>query len=235
MKDADIHKTAFRTQRGQFEFLVMPFGVTNAPATFQRLMNTIFKNELDAFVSVYLDDILVFSKTEEEHLQHVQIALEKLRKAKLYARLHKCEFFKTRVEYLGFDVSAQGVQPSPDKVKAVVEWPTPKTVKDVRSFLGLAGFYRRFIRGFSQKARPMTELTKDKVSWKWESAQEEAFNSLKRSLVTAPVLHMPDFDRLFVLTTDASLVAVGAILEQDFGQGLQPVAFDSRKLTPTEM
>ena len=213
VKDADIYKTAFRTQRGQFEFLVMPFGVTNAPATFQRLMNNIFKDELDTFISVYLDDILVFSRTVEEHLQHVRIALEKLRKAKLYARLHKCEFFKTRVEYLGFDVSAQGIAPSQDKVKAVVEWPKPGNVRDIRSFLGLAGFYRRFIRNFSQKARPLTDLTKDKTPWKWESAEEKAFQELKESLVTAPVLRMPDFEKPFVLTTDASAVAIGAILE----------------------
>ena len=166
MKNADIHKTVFRTQRGQFEFLFMPFGVTNAPATFQHLMNTIFKDEPNAFVSVYFDDILVFSEMEEEHLQHVRVALERLREAKLFARLHKCEFFKSRVEYLGFDVSAQGVQLSPNKVKAVVEWPTPRNVKDVRSFLGLAGFYKRFVRGFNQKARPLTELTKDKTPWK---------------------------------------------------------------------
>ena len=133
-------------------------------------MNTIFKDELDAFVSVYLDDVSVFSETEEEHLQHVRVALERLWEAKLFARLHKYEFFKSRVEYLGFDVSAQGVQPSPDKVKAVVEWPMPRNVKDVRSFLGLAGFYRRFVRGFSQKARPLTELTKGETPWKWESA-----------------------------------------------------------------
>ena len=216
MKDAAIDQTAFQTQRGQFEFLVMPFGVTNAPTTFQRLMNIIFKDEVDAFFSLELDDILVFSSTDAEHLQHVRIAMEKLGKAKLYARLQISEFFKSRVEYLGLDVSAQGVQSSPEKIRAVVEWPTPENVRDVRSFLGLAGFYRRFVRRFSQKARPLTHLTKDKTPWKWESAQEEAFNSLKRSLVTAPVLHMPDFDRCFVLTTDASLVAVGAILEQEF-------------------
>ena len=140
VRETDIHKTAFQTQRGQFEFLVMPFGVLNAPATFQRLKNNTFKDELDTFISVYLDDILVFSRTVEEHLKHVHIALEKLRKAKTYGRLHKCEFFKTRVECLGFDVSAQGIMPSPEKVKAVVEWPWPSTVKDVRSFLGLAGF-----------------------------------------------------------------------------------------------
>ena len=123
MKEEDVHKTAFWTQRGHFEFIVMPFGVTNALATFQRLMNQIFREELDAFVLVYLDDILIFSRTLEEHIQHIRKALERLRIAKIYARLHKCEFFKTKVEYLGFDVSPQGVQPSPDKVKAVVEWP----------------------------------------------------------------------------------------------------------------
>ena len=212
----------------------MPFGVLNALATFQRLKNNTFKDELDTFISVYLDDILVFSRTVEEHLKHVHIALEKLRKAKTYGRLHKCEFFKTHVECLGFDVSAQGIMPSPEKVKAVVEWPRPSTVKDVRSFLGLAGFYPRLIRNFSQKARQLTDLTKDKTPWKWESAEEKAFEELKESLVTAPVLKMPDFDKPFVLTTDASAVTVGAILEQDFGQGLQPVAFESRKLTPTE-
>ena len=153
MKDDDIPKTAFRTHRGHFEFVVMPFGVSNAPATFQRLMNKVFVNELDAFILVYLDDILVFSQTKDEHLEHIRTALGRLRDAKIYARLHKCEFFKDKVEYLGFDVSARRVQPSPDKVRAVVEWPKPSSVKDVRSFLGLAGFYRRFIKNFSLKAR----------------------------------------------------------------------------------
>ena len=217
VREDDIPKTAFRTQRGQFEFVVMPFGVTNAPSTFQRMMNMLFKDELDNFVLVYLDDILIFSKTLEDHIQHIRQALEKLKEAKLYARLHKCAFFQERVEYLGFDVSYQGIQPSPEKVRTIVEWPQLQSVKDVRSFLGLAGFYRRFIKNFSLKARPLTDLTKDKVPWIWSEKEEKAFCELKRSLVVAPVLKMPDFGRPFVVTTDASLVSVGAILEQDFG------------------
>ena len=168
MKEDDILKTAFHTHRGHFEFVVMPFGVSNAPATFQRLMNKVFAKELDAFILVYLDDILVFSQTKEEHLEHIRTALGRLRDAKIYARLHKCEFYKDKVEYLGFDVSACGVQPSPNKVRAVVEWPKPSSVKDVRSFLGLASFYTRFIKNFSLKARPLTELTRDDATWRWE-------------------------------------------------------------------
>ena len=234
VRATDIPKTAFRTQRGQFEFLVMPFGVTNAPATFQRLMNNIFKEELDAFVLVYLDDILIFSQTLQEHIIHIRRALEKLRSAKLYARLHKCSFFQDRVEYLGFDVSAQGVQPSPEKVRTIVEWPPPQSVRDVRSFLGLAGFYRRFIKQFSLKAKALTDLTKDGIVWQWGEEEEKSFCTLKRSLILAPVLRMPNFELQFVVTTDASLVSVGAILEQDFGNGMQPVAFESRKLNPAE-
>ena len=234
VKESDIPKTAFRTQRGQFEFIVMPFGVTNAPATFQRMMNDLFKEELDHFVLVYLDDILIFSKTLKEHIEHIRQALEKLREARLFARLHKCAFFQKRVEYLGFDVSPQGIHPSPDKVRTMVEWPQPKSVKDIRSFLGLASFYRRFIKNFSLKARPLTDLTRESVPWNWQAKEEKAFCELKRSLVVAPILRMPNFELPFVVTTDASLVSVGAILEQNFGQGLQPVAYESRKLNPAE-
>ena len=235
MKEDDIPKTAFRMHRGHFKFVVMLFGVLNALATFQRLMNKVFAKELDAFILVYVDDILIFSQMQEEHLEHIRIALGRLRDAKIYARLHKCEFYKDKVEYLGFDVLACGVQPSPDKVRAVVEWPKPSSVKDVRSFLGLAGFYRRFIYNFSLKARPLTELTRDDATWQWGEPQKIAFKTLKRSLVTAPVLHMPNFELLFVLTTDASAVSMGGILEQDFGAGLQPVAYESKKLSPAEM
>ena len=230
----DVPKTAFRTTRGQYEFIVMPFGLCNAPATFQRLMNTVFAEDINSFILVYLDDILIYSRTLEEHWDHLRKALKKLQDAKLYGRLHKCEFLKDRVEYLGFEVSQEGVHASPEKVRAVVEWPRPQAVKDVRSFLGLASFYRRFIRGFSAIARPLTDLTKAKAKWTWGVDEETAFRWLKVALVTAPVLLHPDFSKEFVVTTDASDYAAGAVLQQDHGEGLQPIAFASRKLNPTE-
>ena len=140
-----------------------------------------------------------------------------MRDAKFFIHLHKCLFFHEKVEYLGFDVSRNGVQPCPKTVRTIVEWPQPQSVKDVRSFLGLAGFYRRFIRNFSLKARPLTDLAKDGIRWQWTKTEEQAFRQPKRSLVTAPVLKMPDFEGPFVVTIDASRVSVGAILEQDFG------------------
>ena len=235
MEETSIQKTAFHTNFGHFEFLVMPFGLCNAPGTFQRLMNKVFADNLGKFIAVYLDDILIFSQNLEEHWKHLRWALDRLREAKLYGRLHKCEFLKDQVEYLGFEVSPRGVQASPGKVRANIDWPRPKGVHDVRSFLGLASYYRRFVRGFSEMARPLTALTKAGVEWEWSTPQHQAFNRLKLALTTAPVLKLPDFERQFVVTTDASDVAVGAILEQDFGNGLQPVAFASRKLNGAEM
>ena len=234
MKEKDIPKTAFRTRYGSYEFIVMSFGLTNAPATFQRLMNKIFAKELDAFILVFLDDILIYSETLEEHYEHIRQTLNKLREHKFYGRLHKCEFIKNEVEYLGFQVSSDGVRPSYDKVKAVAEWPTPSCVKDIRSFLGLASFYRKFIRHFSAIASPLTELTKDGQKWRFEKNETQAFLQLKAALINAPVLRLPDFSRPFVVTTDANLVSVGAILEQDFGHGLQPVAYESKKLSTAE-
>ena len=143
------------------------------------------------------------------------MALRRLKEAKLYGRLHKCDFLKDRIDYLGFEVSSEGVHANPEKVKAIVEWPTPSNVKDVRSFLGLASYYRKFIRGFSELAKPLTNLTKKGIDWRWESAEETAFLKLKTAMATAPVLQLPDFEKPFVLTTDASNAAVGAILEQD--------------------
>ena len=230
----DIAKTAFRTNRGSYEFIVMPFGLTNAPATFQRLINSVFEGEINDFVLVYLDDILIFSETLEDHWRHLDIALRRLRDAKLYGRLHKCDFIKKEVEYLGFKISKDGISTDPEKVRAVVEWPTPASVRDVRSFLGLASYYRRFIRNFSLIAKPLTDLTKNNMKWQWEDEQERAFIQIKVALVTAPVLRIPDFSKEFVVTTDASLVSAGAILQQDFGEGIQPVAYASRKFIPAE-
>ena len=166
----------------------MPFRVMNAPATFQRMMNSLFKEELDAYVLVYLDDILNFLQSLEKHINHIRKALQQLRNARLFARLHKCLLFQTKVEYLVFHVLAQGVQPSLENVGTIVEWPRPQGVKDIRSFLGLASFYRRFIRHFSLKARPLTDLTKEEILWHWSEVEERAFRELKRSLVTAPLM-----------------------------------------------
>ena len=213
----------------------MPFGLCNAPATFQRLMNKVFAVEINQFILVYLDDILVFSKSVEEHWEHPKIALERLRETKLFGRIHKCEFLKTRVDYLGYEVSEQGIHASPEKVRAVVNWPKPQTVHDVRSFLGLASYCRRFIHWFSQISGAMTELTRSNAQWRWEKVQEESFLALKIALEIAPILRLLDFDHQFVVTTDASDVAVGAILQQDVGNGLQPVAFASRKLQQAEV
>ena len=179
VKTSDIPKTAFRTQRGHFEFLVMPFGVTNAPATFQRMMNAVFKEELDTFVLVYLDDILVFSRTVGRAYQSFEDSAEETKGCKIICETPQMFIFPERVEYLGFDVSRDGIQPSPEKVRTVVEWPRPQGVKDVRSFLGLASFYRRFIQNFSMKARALTDLTKDGIAWKWEDPEERAFRELK--------------------------------------------------------
>ena len=167
MEETSIQKTAFQTNRGHFEFLVMPFGLTNAPATFQRLMNKVFVGNLDKFIAVYLDDILIFSRNLDKHWEHLRWALDQLWKAKLYGRLHKCEFLKDQVEYLGFEVGPRGIQASLGKVRAIIEWPKPKSVHDVCSFLGLASYYKRFMRGFNEMARLLTQMTSHGVEWEW--------------------------------------------------------------------
>ena len=239
VRESDIQKTAFVTKYGAFEYLVMPFGLCNALATFQRVMNTILRDGLDRFVLVFLDDILIYSRTKEEHEKHIRAVLDPLRSEKFFGRIKKCDFYQAEVEYLGFDVGAYGVKPSLSKVKAVAEWPTPTSVKDIRSFLGLASYNRKFIRHFSEIAAPLTDLTKKGRAeiWSpevWTEKEESAFRQLKAAMVTAPVLQLPDFDREFTVTTDASEVSVGAILQQDFGQGLQPICYDSKKLSLAE-
>ena len=231
---ADVPKTAFRTRYGHFEFLVLPFGLTNAPATFMHLMNETFRAQLDDFVIVFLDDILIYSKTLEEHERHVRVVLDILRREKLYAKESKCELFKTEVEFLGHFVGRDGIRMMEGKVKGVQEWPTPTKATHVRSFLGTAGYYRRFIKDFSAIAAPLTELTKDSVKFDWGHQQEAAFRHLKKAIAEGPVLALPDPSLPFVVHTDASGFAVGAVLQQDQGKGLQPIAYLSKKMLDAE-
>jgi len=231
--EEDVYKTAFSTRYGHYEFLVMPFGLTNAPATFQTLMNDIFRPFLDKFVMVYLDDILIFSNSPEEHEQHLRQVLDVLRKHKLYCKESKCEFFKKEIAFLGHVLSSDGVKADPRKVQSIVDWPQPENVKQVRSFLGLANYYRRYVSGFSKMAAPLTQLTKKAVPFSWTSQQTEAFEALKVALTTAPVLKNPEFGKPFKITCDASDAAVGAVLSQQTPEGERPVAFLSQTLSAT--
>lgn len=211
--DKDIPKTAFRTQYGHYEFTVMPFGLTNAPAIFMDLMNRVFHEYLEKFVVVFIDDILVYSKNEEEHAEHLRTTLETLRKNKLYAKFSKCDFWLEKVAFLGYYISKEGVSVDPAKIKAVSEWPTPKNVTDVRSFLGLAGYYRRFVKDFSRIARPMTTLMKKQSKFEWNESCESAFQTLKERLTTAPVLVLPDGIEGFEVYSDASKHGLGCVLQ----------------------
>ena len=190
VQEDDIPKTTFRTRYGHYEFLVMSFGLTNAPAVFMDLMNRVCKPYLDKFVIVFIDDILIYSRTKEEHGQHLQIILELLRKEKLYAKFSKCEFWIREVQFLGHVVSNEGIHVDPSKVEAIRNWEAPKTPTEVRQFLGLAGYYRRFIENFSKIAKPLTTLTQKDTKFNWEDKQEAAFQKLKQMLCSAPILSL---------------------------------------------
>ncbi|KAL0288802.1 UNVERIFIED_CONTAM: Retrovirus-related Pol polyprotein from transposon.6 [Sesamum angustifolium] len=189
--EKDILKTAFRTRYGHYEFLVMPFRLTNAPATFMALMNRTFQEYLDQFVIVFIDDILVYSKNREEHEQHLRIVLQILKEKELYAKLSKCEFWVNQVVFLGHVISGDGVMPDPSKVKAIMEWRVVKNATEVRSFLGLAGYYRRFVEGFSIIAGPLTKLLRKGVTFQWTEQCQQSFDELKKRLTSTPILVLP--------------------------------------------
>lgn len=212
LKEEDIPKTAFRTRYGHFEFTVLAFGLTNAPATFQALMNDVFSDLLDRFVIVYLDDILVYSSSEEEHQRHLDEVLSRLEKAQLYARAEKCAFFQERVKFLGHVVSSKGVELDDKKLDVVKAWQTPTNVTELRSFIGLANFFRRFVRRFAHICAPLHALTSSKAVWSWGPEHQAAFEELKLALTSAPVVVPFDPNRPCLVYTDASDLQMGAVL-----------------------
>ncbi|KAL0558700.1 hypothetical protein IC582_003280 [Cucumis melo] len=230
IKDEDVPRTTFRSRYGHYEFIVMSFGLTNAPAVFMDLMNRVFREFLDTFVIVFIDDILIYSKTEAEHEKHLRMVLQTLRDNKLYAKFSKCEFWLKQVSFLGHVVSKAGVSVDPAKIEAVTGWTRPSTVSEVRSFLGLAGYYRRFVENFSRIATPLTQLTRKGAPFVWSKACEDSFQNLKQKLVTAPVLTVPDGSCSFVIYSDASKKGLGCVLMQ---QG-KVVAYASRQLKSHE-
>ncbi|KAJ4701711.1 Retrotransposon protein, putative, Ty3-gypsy subclass [Melia azedarach] len=231
IRDSDVSKTAFRTRYGHYEFLVMPFGLTNAPAAFMDLMNRVFHSYLDRFVFVFIDDILVYSQSREEHAQHLRVILQTLRDKQLYAKFSKCQFWLDRVAFLGHVISADGIYVDPQKVEAVVNWERPTNVTEVRSFLGLAGYYRRFVEGFSRIARPLTKLTRKNVKFEWIDDCEQSFQELKKRLTSAPVLTLPSGIEGFVVYSDASRQGLGCVLMQHG----KVIAYASRQLKKHEL
>ncbi|GJY97513.1 retrotransposon-related protein [Tanacetum coccineum] len=211
MNEEDVVKTAFRTHEGHYEFIVMPFGLTNAPSTFQSLMNEVFNPYLRKFTLVFFDDILIYSQCLEEHVIHLQIILKTMRTHKLFTKFSKCMFRTSQVEYLGHVISAQRVAIDPAKIEAMANWPMPTSLKQLRGFLGLTGYYRRFFKGFAMITRPLTHLLKKGV-YEWNSAAQSAFEDLKQAMISALVLKFPYFNKEFTIKTYASGGGIGAFL-----------------------
>ena len=230
VREKDVPKTAFRTRYGHFEFLVMSFGLTNAPAVFMDLMNSIFMPYLDLFVIVFIDDILVYSRSKDEHENHLRAVLQVLRDRELYAKFSKCEFWLDFVAFLGHIVSDAGIAVDTQKIEAVKTWPRPMTPTEVRSFLGLAGYYRRFVEGFSSLSAPLTKLTQKAAKFQWTEACEHSFQELKDRLTSTPVLALPEGSEGYAVYCDASGFGLGYVLMQHG----KVIAYASRQLRKHE-
>ena len=204
IRSEDVPKTAFRTRYGHYEFLVMPFGLTNAPVVFMDLMNRIFQPCLDQFVIVFIDDILIYSGSKEDNEEHLRVVLQILRENQLYAKFSKCQFWLNSVAFLGHVISAEGISVDPQKIEAIMNWKPPTNVTEIRSFLGLAGYYRKFVEGFSKLAAPLTKLTRKEEKFVWSEACQQSFDELKRKLTSAPVLTLPSGQDGYTVYCDAS-------------------------------
>lgn len=234
LTDEDMEKTAFSVNAGKYEFTRMPFGLKNAPATFQRVMDCILREFIGKCCFVYMDDIIVFSSSLQEHKKDLMTILRKIGEAQLKIQPDKCEFFQKQVQFLGHTVSEDGVRPNTDKIEIIKKWPTPKTEKEVRQFLGLLGYYRRFIKDFAKLVKPLTNLLRNDSNFEITQEVVNCFEKCKEILTTDPILIYPDFNKEFLLTTDASDYAIGAVLSQGVIGKDRPIAFASRTLNKTE-
>ena len=245
--EEDKAKTAFITPFGLFEYNRMPFGLCNAPACFARLMQACLNEQIFQILLVYLDDILIFSKTFEEHLERLEMVLKRLREHGLKLKLEKCTFLRRRVTYLGHEVSGAGIAPDPQKIAVVQEWPVPQTVKELRTFLGFASYYRRFIESFAKIAAPLHQLVNNSLhelkvnkkllrpfKEKWNEECQKTFESMLEKLTTAPVLGYVDYTKPFIVETDASHDGLGAVLSQEQDGRRRVIAYASRRLRPPE-
>jgi hypothetical protein len=223
-------KTAFSTPDGHFEFNRLPMGLKNSPSIFQRLMNLVLAGTLGKYAFIYVDDIVIYSKNAEDHLKHLDIILSRLQETGFKVKFSKCQMFLSQIEYLGYLISRDGLRVNPNKVAAATNFPTPKDVKGVQGFLGLVGYFRWFIYNYAEKAKGLYDLLKSTTDFVWGEKQEESFSVLKKALQEAPVLAFPDFSKEFILTTDASGYAIGAILTQVQGQELKVIRYESKKL-----
>jgi len=212
MKLGNEWKTAFKTKFGLYEWLVMPFGLTNASSTFMRLMNEVLHSFIGKFVVVYFDDILIYSKSLDEHIEYLRAIFGALREARLFANLEKCTFCTDRVVFLGYVVTPQGIEVDEAKIEAIKSWPIPATLTQLWTFLGLVGFYRCFVRDFSTIAAPLNDLMKKGVPFYWGAAQEHSFNTLIDKLTHAPLQQLTDFGKTFELECDTSGIEIGGVL-----------------------
>jgi hypothetical protein len=232
MREGDEWKTTFKMNEGLYEWLVMPFGLMNAPSTFMRLMNEVLKYLIGKFVIVYLDDILIFSKTKEEHIKHLNLVMMRLQQEKLLINLKKSSFMKDELIYLGFVISSNELKMDPEKVKEIKEWSSPRNIFEVRSFHGLANFYRKFIRNFSGIFVPMMDTVKKRhKSFHWIEEAEKKFNLLKEKITKQPVLVLLEFGKTFQVRCDTSGFVVGAVLSQDN----KSIAYFSEKMKYDKM
>uniref|UniRef100_A0A8C5QSG8 Gypsy retrotransposon integrase-like protein 1 n=1 Tax=Leptobrachium leishanense TaxID=445787 RepID=A0A8C5QSG8_9ANUR len=236
VKSGDEWKTAFRSRYGHYEYMGMPYGLCNAPATFQRFLNDVFRDILDSYIIIYLDDILIYSEDLKAHREHVKTVLRRLQEQRLYAKAEKCIFDTDTVEFLGFIISPGNIRMDPTKTEAVATWPVPANKKGVQSFIGFCNFYRKFIRGFSTIIRPLTRLTRQDIKFIWTEDAQKAFHKLKNMFTQAPILTLPDPTYPYVLEVDASEFAVGAVLSQRLVKTgrIHPVYFFSKGLSPAE-